>query len=117
MISAEIEEIKHELSSENQNFDNLKILGALLRFLRQSRSMSLLMLCRQISKIDVKNGVATIYSEDDGISELVSNEKYKLELDGFFKSIGLSFKLYEKENKLSASDILNEMLGGKLVIK
>ena len=117
VISAEIQEVKQDLFKENAQVDNLKLLGDLLKFLRQSKSMSLLMLCRQISKIEVKDKVAVIYSDDDSISELTNNEKYKLELDEFFKSLGLSFKLYEKQNTVSASDILNEMLGGKLVIK
>jgi len=38
-------------------------------------------------------------------------------LDAFFKSQGLSFKINEKMQEVSAVDILNEMLGGKLVIE
>jgi len=79
--------------------------------------MTLLMLCRQIEKIELEQNVAVIYSEDRAIQEITTNEKYKSELDAFFKSQGLSFKINEKMQEVSAVDILNEMLGGKLVIE
>lgn len=75
------------------------------------------MLCRQIKKLEISDGVVVIHSDDAEISQLVLNEKYKKELDEFFKQKGLSFKLNEKKKEVSATDVLNEMLGGKLVIK
>lgn len=114
----EIGQIKQDLfKSKDEEVNELKLLGELLGWLRSQKSMSLLMLCRQIQKIEVKAGIAEIFSEDNKISELVSNERFKTELDVFFKQKGLGFKIHEKENTVSASDILNQMLGGKLVIK
>lgn len=118
VVSTEIEHIKQELSQPQIGLSSdIKLLGALLKFLRQTKSMTLLMLCRQIEKIEIEQGVAVVYSEDLGIKELVMNEKYKSELDSFFKSQGLSFRLNEKEQSVSAEDVLNQMLGGKLVVK
>ena len=117
-VLTEIQEIKQEIfkSDVSQN-DELRLLGELLKTLRTSRSMSLLMLCRQIKKLEISDGVVVIHSDDAEISQLVLNDKYKKELDEFFKQKGLSFKLHEKKKEVSAVDILNEMLGGKLVIK
>ena len=117
-IVQEINEIKQDIFAEkSKDMQQLRLLGDLLRYLRTNKSMPLLMLCRQIQTIEVDGSVALIYSEDDSIGSLVSNEKYKAELDAFFKQNGLSFKIKEKEHKVSAGDILNEMIGGKLVIK
>lgn len=117
-IATEIAQVKQDLfKSKDESASELKLLGELLGWLRSQKSMSLLMLCRQIQKIEVKSGVAEIFSEDYKISELTSNERFKTELDVFFKQKGLGFKIHEKENTVSASDILNQMLGGKLVIK
>lgn len=93
------------------------MLGDLLKHLRQAKSMSLLMLCRQISKIEVVDGKAIIFSDDESISELVLNERYNAELNEFFKQKNLSFKINEKTREVSAEEILNQMLGGKLVVK
>ena len=111
-IKKEVEEIKVQLTSskavqpEMMVFDNQKpttknfvadenMLGDLLFYLRSQKLMSTLMVCRQIEKIEVADGVALICSEAD-LSELALNEKHKLELDNFFKSKGLSFKIKEK---------------------
>ena len=114
VVVQEFEEIK---AGTPKIDENLKILGDLLIYLRKNRSMSLLMKCRQIERIEISNGVAEIFSDDNDINELVVNEKYKAELDTFFKERGLGFKIHEKVNEVSAKDILNEMLGGKLVVK
>ena len=114
VVVREFEEIK---AGTPKIDENLKILGDLLIYLRKNRSMSLLMKCRQIERIEISNGVAEIFSDDNDINELVVNEKYKAELDTFFKERGLGFKIHEKVNEVSAKDILNEMLGGKLVVK
>ena len=116
MIFAEIQEIKQEMFAKNTN-DELRLLGDLLKNLRELKLMPLLMICRQINKIEVKGNCAVIHSDDSQIFELVRNEKYNAELNKFFSVRGLGFKIYEKPQTVSASDILNEMLGGKLVIK
>ena len=132
-IKKEVEEIKVQLTSqksvqpEMMVFDNQKqttknfvadenMLGDLLFYLRSQKLMSTLMVCRQIEKIEVADGVALICSEAD-LSELVLNEKHKLELDNFFKSKGLSFKIKEKNREIDPIEILKEFFGDKLIIK
>ena len=132
-IKKEVEEIKVQLTSqksvqpEMMVFDNQKqttknfvadenMLGDLLFYLRSQKLMSTLMVCRQIEKIEVADGVALICSEAD-LSELVLNEKHKLELDNFFKSKGLSFKIKEKNREIDPIEILREFFGDKLIIK
>ncbi len=75
------------------------------------------MICRNIQKIEISGGVAEISSEQDEVYELILNEGYKAEMDKFFGKSGLSFKIKEKEHKISPIDVLNELVGGKLVIK
>ena len=79
--------------------------------------MSLLMLSRQITDIIVEENVAVIYSNDDDIIELQTNEKYRCEIAEFFKSKGLSFKVNEKVEQVTEVDELKRLLGAKLKIK
>ena len=132
-IKKEVEEIKVQLTSqksvhpEMMVFDNQKpanksfvadenMLGDLLFYLRSQKLMSTLMVCRQIEKIEVADGVALISSEAD-LADLILNEKHKLELDNFFKSKGLSFKIKEKNREIDPIEILREFFGDKLIIK
>lgn len=119
VISQEIGEIKQEIEQSKSIVlnDEIKLLGELLGYLRQNKEMSLLMLCRQIKSIKVKDGVAEIVSDDNNIDSLVSNEKYHQVIGEFFKGKGLGFKIFEKVKTESAEDVLNKLLGGKLVVK
>lgn len=98
-------------------FSNDSLLGDLLGFLRTNRLMSTLMICRQIERIDVLDGVASLFSSVFDLSELVQNEKHKAELDKFFKSKGLSFKLFEKTKQKDPIDLLREFFGERLVVR
>ena len=109
------EEVKNTQSVEEMS--SIKLLGELLGFLRKERMMSLLMLCRQISKIELQGKVAEIFSDDDEMLELQTNEKYRVEIVKFFESKGLSFKVHENEKIVSEVDELVRLLGKKLVIK
>lgn len=104
---------KHEQGELN----SIKILGELLVQLRKNRSMSLLMLARQISKIEFEGKTAVIYSDDKDIVELNKNEKYFAEVSSFFESKGLSFRVQEKIEDNSKLEELKRLLGRKLVIK
>ena len=97
--------------------NSIKLLGELLGFLRKERLMSLLMLCRQISKLEIQGKVVEIFSDDDEMLELQTNEKYRVEMIRFFESKGLSFKVHENEKTVSEVDELVRLLGKKLVIK
>ena len=96
---------------------SIKLLGELLVTLRKARSMSLLMLCRQISKIELDGKTAVIFSEDKDIIELQKNERYFAEISEFFESKGLSFKVQEIVEDNTELDELKRLLGRKLVIK
>ena len=98
------------LSDEN-------ILGDLLFYLRSQKMMSTLMMCRQIETIEVSDGVASLFSESGDLTELVVNEKYKSELDVFFKGKGLSFKIKEKNREIDPIETLREFFGDKLIVK
>ena len=119
VISAEISVIKQEIEQSSPVVinDEIKLLGELLGYLRQNKEMSLLMLCRQIKSIKINGGVAEIDSDDAGIAEIMTNEKYHLVVGEFFKQKGLGFKVFEKVQTESAVDVLNKLLGGKLVVK
>lgn len=119
VISAEINSIKQEIEQANPVVinDEIKLLGELLGYLRQNKEMSLLMLCRQIKSIKVSADIAEIDSDDAGIAEIMTNEKYHVVVSEFFKQKGLGFKVFEKVQTESAVDVLNKLLGGKLVVK
>lgn len=124
-VETEIKEIKSEIqkpifdsiSTETVSNEPIKLLGELLGFLRKERMMSLLMLCRQISKLEIQGKVVEIFSDDDEMLELQTNEKYRAEIVKFFESKGLSFKVHENEKTVSEVDELKRLLGKKLVIK
>lgn len=102
---------------QSEGFSSDGLLGDLLGFLRTNRLMSTLMICRQIERIDVLDGVAILFSSVLDLGELVQNEKHKAELDKFFKSKGLSFKLFEKTKQKDPIDLLREFFGERLVVR
>ena len=111
------EEVSTKKTNGFEETNSLKVLGELLMQLRKERSMSLLMLCRQISKIELDGKVAVIYSDDDDMMSLQTNEKYHAEISKFFESKGLGFRVHENEKVTTEVDELKRLLGKKLVIK
>ena len=109
--------VKSSLEPSKELDAGFKLLGEMLMYFRKNRLMPLLMISRTIQKIEISDGVAEISSEQNEIEQIISNENYKAEMDKFMKQHGLSFKIKEKEYKVSPIDILNELVGGKLVIK
>ena len=126
-VKSEIDEIKSEIQKPifedrptSSNVDSLtpmKLLGEFLSYLRKEKSMSLLMLARQISKIEIEGKTAVIYSDDDDMMSLQTNEKHHGEVLKFFESKGLGFKVHENEKTTTEVDELKRLLGPKLVIK
>lgn len=110
------ESSKSSVQSESEA-SSIKLLGELLVTLRKSRSMSLLMLCRQISKIELDGKTAVIFSEDKDIVDIQNNERYYAEISKFFESKGLSFKVQEVVEDKTEIDELKRLLGRKLIIK
>lgn len=92
-----------------------EILGELLGFLRKQRYMSALMLCRQIVEIIVKDDVAFIDLDDDSTKVFMEDDKIKEQVQEFFVTQGLSFKLKNKQSFKNHADELNELLGGNLI--
>lgn len=101
----------------SQNFSVDELLGDLLFFLRETKAMSTLMICRQIEKIEVINNCAVLSSEKADIGELVSVDRHKVEMDKFFKNKGLGFKIKDKIIEKSKVDLLREYFGDKLIVE
>ena len=118
-----VNSIQPEMQIFNENKSALiassaeNLLGDLLFYLRTEKLMSTLMVCRQIEKIEVDDGVAMLTAEAADITDLVLNEKYKQELESFFKSKGLSFKIKEKSKEVDPVEKLKEFFGDKLIVK
>lgn len=130
-ILNELNSIKSEIAEKKSNFlktqendifsnskidDGLIVLSELLKTLRENKDFAVLMTCRKIKSIEVKNGLAVIDYDEDSVKDLVSNEKYYSVMQEFFNSKNLSFKLKEKIERENDREILNKLLGGKLKI-
>ncbi len=75
------------------------------------------MICRKIKDITIFEKVAVIDYDDKQVESLFSNEASLLGLSKFFAQKGLGVKLKEKKTIKDDIMILNELVGGKLVIK
>ena len=91
------------------------VLGELLGYLRVNKKMATLMICRQISKLEIEDKCVVIYQTNE--DEISNNEQVCMELKQFFDSKGLSYKVYKKEKERDPIQELNEMLDGKLKIE
>jgi hypothetical protein len=126
---SEILEIKKELNTIKNELDvfggepskpdeGIKILGELLKYLRETKNFSTLMICRKIKSIILSNKIAEIDFETDmDLKEFSDNERYGETISEFFKMKSLGYKVKEFVKKESDADKLNKLLGGKLVIK
>ena len=92
-----------------------QLLGELLSNLRKNKQMSVLMICRQISKIEIIDGIAIIHQS--GQDEISVSDQACAELKKFFDSKGLGYRVYKKEKGRDPIQELNEMLGGKLKVE
>ena len=70
-----------------------------------------------IEQVEVDGGVAMLTAESADITDLVSNEKYKQDLESFFKSKGLGFKIRERNKEVDPIEKLREIFGDKLIVK
>lgn len=128
-IETEIKEIKQIVSKpenvvpatmfetqekQKTEFNGTKLLGELLGYLRVNKKMAALMVCRQISKLELDENCVVIYQNAD--DEISGNEQICLELKQFFDSKGLGFKVFKPKTERDPVQELNEMLGGRLEI-
>lgn len=127
-IANEIKEIKtavKEMVAEPQTsfieekqevvLDGNRLLGELLGYLRTNKLMSVLMICRQIAKIEIESAEAVIYPSDT--DDISNNEQVREELKKFFNGKGLSFRMYKEKKQRDPIEELNAMLGGKLKVE
>ncbi|MBQ8425533.1 MAG: hypothetical protein IJX17_05890 [Clostridia bacterium] len=126
---SEINEIKEELKAIKNEVDvfggeiskpdeGIKLLGELLKYLRETKNFSTLMICRKIKSIILSNKIAEIDFETDmDLKEFSDNERYGETISEFFKTKSLGYKVKQFVKKESDADKLNKLLGGKLVIK
>ena len=115
-VQPEMQIFDEKKSLSKTSFEE-NLLGDLLFYLRTEKLMSTLMVCRQIEKIEVDGGVAMLTAESADITDLVSNEKYKQDLESFFKSKGLGFKIRERNKEVDPIEKLREIFGDKLIVK
>ena len=95
-----------------------KVLGQLLNYLREQKLMSLLMACRQISRIYIENSVAKLVVKDTAASSMITSEKYVAVINSFFKDCGLSWQIAGAGNATTGSlSELSSKLGGKLEVR
>lgn len=109
------EKIKFETTEEAD--DGFKILAKLLKFLRDSKNLKLLTLCRQIQKIDIKNSLASIVAQEEVLDEICQSDEHSKCLKEFFEKLGLSFVINRRNNEISTIEKLREWFGEKLIIK
>ncbi len=104
-------------ASKSDELNPLKLLGALLGELRKTKEMSLLMVCRSISKLEIVGKQVVIFGEDNDVLELQTNERFRSVISKFFADRGLTFSVNEQKENTEDLDKLKFLLGSKLVIK
>ena len=115
VIKQEIEEIKEEIKFEKTS-DEMMLLGELLSHLRQQKSMTSLLLCRQIKNIVIENKTARILADDEVLNEISANEKCKTEISMFLEGKGLSLSVTIEQKQEGDLEKLKSLLGNKLQI-
>ena len=124
-IKTEISEIKQQAIQENKvealtifgsqdkpkedacEQNGTKLLGELLGYLRTNKKMATLMVCRQISKLEMEDKCVVIYQTSE--DEISNNEQVNIELKQFFEGKGLSYRVYKKNKERDPVQELNEM--------
>ena len=116
-VIEEINEVKEELEVP-QTFDfGFKLFSELMKNLRDKKNMKLLLLCRQIEKIEIDNKKARVIAEDSILVEICHTQEFYSELKNFFDSHGLSLAINKFEAEEIPAEVLREWLGKKLIIK
>ena len=118
-IVNEIEQLESEINfnSKNSFDDGFKIFTELLRYLRDEKNLKLLMICRQIQKINIEKNIVSFNAEDSVIDEIINIQEFYDELKTFFERYDLSLKINSPAENISTADKLREWLGKKLIIK
>lgn len=115
-VMEEIEQVKEKLETP-QTFDSgFKLFSELMKEFRDKKNMKLLLLCRQIQKIEIDNKKVSIIAEDSILDEICHTQEFYSELKTFFNGHGLSLKIKNFEEEAAPAEILREWLGKKLTI-
>ncbi len=94
-----------------------KLLGQILTYLREQKLMSLLMACRQITKIAIEGKVAKFYIKDTSAIALLSSEKYSRVISEYLENFGYKWQIVGQSTTANPVNDLSSKLGGKLEIK
>lgn len=95
-----------------------KLLGQILTYLREQKLMSLLMACRQISKISVENNVAKLFVKDQSAISMLQSEKYGNILSEYLDNFGLKWQIAGTNTTVGGNvGDLASKLGGRLEIR
>lgn len=101
-----------------QNNNGEKLLGQILTHLREQKLMSLLMACRQITKINIEGNVAKLFIKDQSAISMITSEKYGKILTDFLDNFGLKWQIAGGSNPVGGNvDDLASRLGGRLEIR
>ena len=103
-------------ANEDSLIDKEKLLGELLRWLRNNQEIKTLVVCREINKLDLVDGIVVIDASNEILNELAQNKQSEL-LYEFFGSRGLCYKLKKLNDNSEDIKKLQKLLGGNLVIK
>lgn len=105
-----------QTKSTNTQVGDAKLLGELLNYLREQKYMSLLMACRQITKLVVQDKVAKLYIKDSASINMINSERYHSVITEFMQKYNLTWQIVGQNN---GGDLgkLSSKLGGKLEIK
>lgn len=104
--------------TQQTNANGDKLLGQILTHLREQKLMSLLMACRQITKIIIDNNVAKLFVKDQSAISMITSEKYGKVLTEFLDNFGLKWQIAGSNNTTggNVSDLASK-LGGRLEIR
>lgn len=114
-IKQETLAIKNEVN-QNKASDEILLLGELLSYIRSQKSMTNLILLRQVKGIKVSGDSAKLIAENNIIKEISENEKCKAEISKFLEGKGLSLKIDEISSDDNSLSELQRLLEGKLQI-
>ena len=84
--------------------------GKLVIYLREHNNIALHIACGDITEVEVVNGVFKMYSTQDYIIELLSNEENQKQLTAAFKWLGYDkFELVKKEKQKGAMEDIAQL--------
>ena len=112
----QVNQSAEQVNQSNTNGD--KLLGQILTYLREQKLMSLLMACRQITKIVIEANIAKLFVKDQSAISMITSEKYSKVLTDYLDNFGLKWQI-AGTNNVSGGNIsdLASKLGGRLEIR